>query len=152
MFFVVQIYQGKRRSAFHLDAYKSDNFIPWLNSLMGLVIIVFTSIHTISCSIAGHYKWIYLMAVSGVAVVTAKASSNLNNEKEKEDDGVSSPQDGNLLRSAPAASAGAASENGESTRFVRVSSKKHALDVIFSGIMIIEHCVRSNSVSFLISI
>lgn len=92
------------------------------------------------------------MAVSGVAVVTAKASSNLNNEKEKEDDGVSSPQDGNLLRSAQAASAGAASENGESTHFVRVSSKKHALYVIFSGIMIIEHCARSNSVTFLTSI
>jgi hypothetical protein len=97
-------------------------------------------------------KWIYLMAVSGVAVVTAKASSNLNNEKEKEDDVVSSPQDGNLLRSAPAASAGAASENGESMHFARVSAKKPAVNVIFSGIMIIERCVSSNSVSFLIFI
>ncbi|KAF9663949.1 hypothetical protein SADUNF_Sadunf17G0105300 [Salix dunnii] len=64
----------------------------------------------------------------GVAVVTAKASSNLNNEKEKEDDGVSSPQDGNLLTSAPAASAGVASENGESTHFVRCSNIMDTLD------------------------
>lgn len=64
----------------------------------------------------------------GVAVVTAKVSSNLNNEKEKEDDGVSSPQDGNLLRSAPATSAGAASENGESTHFVRCSNIMDTLD------------------------
>lgn len=76
-------------------------------------------------------KWIYLIAVSGVAVVTAKASSNLNNEKEKENDGVSSPQDGNLLRSAPAASAGAASENGENMHFSRVSAKKPAVKCHF---------------------
>lgn len=64
----------------------------------------------------------------GVAVVTVKASSNLNNEKEKEDDGVSSPQDGNLLRSAPAASAGAASENGESMHFARCANIMDTLD------------------------
>ncbi|KAJ6865668.1 protein CROWDED NUCLEI 1 [Populus alba x Populus x berolinensis] len=64
----------------------------------------------------------------GVAVVTAKASSNLNNEKEKEDDGVSSPQDGNLLRSAPAASAGAASENGESMHFARCANVMDTMD------------------------
>ncbi|CAK7335075.1 unnamed protein product [Dovyalis caffra] len=58
----------------------------------------------------------------GITVVTAKALSNLNKEKEKEDDGVSGPQDGNLLRSAPAASAGAASENGGSMHLVRCAN------------------------------
>lgn len=61
---------------------------------------------------------------SGVTVVTAKASSNPNNTNLEVNDGVRSPQDGNVLRTAPAASTGGASENGGSTHFVRVSSMK----------------------------
>lgn len=61
------------------------------------------------------------MVISEVAVVTAKVSTDLNNENMEEHEGVGGPKDGSHFRIDAAASTGVASENGGSANLVRVS-------------------------------
>uniref|UniRef100_A0A2P2MH28 Putative nuclear matrix constituent protein 1-like protein n=1 Tax=Rhizophora mucronata TaxID=61149 RepID=A0A2P2MH28_RHIMU len=55
----------------------------------------------------------------GGKVITAKASEDLNNDKEKENEVAGGPEHRSLLRAAPASSIVVASDNGGSTHFGR---------------------------------